>query len=320
LYILCLTLFLFLVGVYQDLLYSPQYVIMTLKAEFFEAKWRLINIIEITSLQNPKIKSVKALRYTKYREKQNRFLVEGIRLVKEAIDCKAPIKMLLFCPDTLKSPTALELIDIVEKRGVECISVPSRVFDSISEKDNPQGIIAVVERLNLTLDSIEYNSQMLLVGAHELRDPGNLGTIIRTADCAGASGVIVTGISVDIFDPKTVRATMGSIFSLPVVRVKEIGELKDWLFQNNIKMIATSLSAKRYYFDLEYDEPVAIILGNEAEGLDAEILEYADEVVKIPMSGRADSLNVASAAAIIIYEVVRQRMAKWQGGKRAREY
>jgi TrmH family RNA methyltransferase len=184
------------------------------------------------------------------------------------------------------------------------------VFDSISEKDNPQGIIAVVERLNLTFDSIEYNNQMLFVIAHELRDPGNLGTIIRTADCAGTSGVIVTGISVDVFDPKTVRATMGSIFSLPVVRVKEIGELKDWLSQNNIKMIATSPNAKCYYFDLEYTKPVAIILGNEAEGLDAEILEYADEVVKIPMSGRADSLNVASAAAIIIYEVVRQRMAK----------
>ena len=290
------------------MLCSPKYVITTLKSEFFDTKWRLINIIEITSLQNPKIKSVKALKHAKYRERQNRFLVEGIRLVKEAIDCNAPIKMLLFCPDKLTSPTALELINIAEKRGVESISVPSRVFDSISEKDNPQGIIAVVEQLNLTFDSIEYNNQMLLVIAHELRDPGNLGTIIRTADCAGASGVIVTGISVDMFDPKAVRATMGSIFSLPVVRVKEIGELKDWLSQNNIKMIATSPGAKCYFFDLKYDEPVAIILGNEAEGLDAEILEGADEVVKIPMSGRADSLNVASAAAIIIYEVVRQKM------------
>lgn len=268
----------------------------------------VINIIKITSLQNPKIKSVKALRHAKYRERQNRFLVEGIRLVKEAIDCNAPIKMLFFCPDTLRSQTGLGLVDIAEKRGIECISVPSRVFDSISEKDNPQGIIAVVERLNLTFDSIEYNNRMLLVVAHELRDPGNLGTIIRIADSAGASGVIITGISVDMFDPKAVRATMGSIFSLPVVRVKEIGKLKGWLSQNNIKMIATSLSAKCYYFDLEYNEPVAIILGNEAEGLNAEILENADEVVKIPMLGRADSLNVASAAAIIIYEVVRQRM------------
>jgi TrmH family RNA methyltransferase len=101
---------------------------------------------------------------------------------------------------------------------------------------------------------------------------------------------------------------MGSIFSLPVVRVAAIETLKDWLSQKKIKMIATSPNAKRYYFDLAYDEPVAIILGNEAKGLDAEVLEYADEIVKIPMLGRADSLNVASAAAIIIYEVARQRL------------
>ncbi|HIE29124.1 TPA: RNA methyltransferase [Candidatus Poribacteria bacterium] len=268
----------------------------------------VINIIEITSLRNPKIKSVKALRHAKYRERQGKFLVEGIRLVKEAIDCNAPIKMLLFCPNKLKSQIGLGLVDIAAEKGIECVSVPARVFDSISEKDNPQGIIAVVERLNLTFNHLESNNPTLLIVAYELRDPGNLGAIIRTADSAGASGVVITGISVDIFDPKTVRATMGSIFSLPVIRVKEIGQLKDWLSQNSIKMIATSPRAKRYYFDLAYDEPVAIILGNEAEGLDAEILEYADEVVKIPLLGRADSLNVASAAAIIIYEVVRQRM------------
>lgn len=268
----------------------------------------VINVIEITSLRNPKIKAVKALRQAKYRERRDEFLVEGIRLVKEAIDCDAPVKMLLFCPNKLRSQIGLGLVDTALEKGIECVSVSSRVFDSISEKDNPQGIIAVAERLNLTFNHLESNNPTLLVVAYELRDPGNLGAIIRTADSAGASGVMVTGVSVDIFDPQCVRATMGSIFSLPVIRVREIGELKDWLSQNSIKMIATSPSAKRYYFDLEYDEPVAIVLGNEAEGLDAEILEDADEVVKIPMLGRADSLNVASAAAIIIYEVVRQRM------------
>jgi len=216
--------------------------------------------------------------------------------------------MLLFCPDKLRSAIAFEIIETLEKREIECISVPERVFNSISEKENPQGIIAILERVNLTLDSIRHNNRTLLVVVHELRDPGNLGTIIRTADSAGASGVIVTGISVDLFDPKVIRATMGSIFSLPVVQIKEIRELKNWLSQNNIKTIATSPGAKSYYFDLEYNQPVAIILGNEAEGLDAEAIESADEVVKIPMFGKADSLNVSSAAAIMIYEVVRQRM------------
>jgi TrmH family RNA methyltransferase len=229
-------------------------------------------------------------------------------LVKEAIDCNAPIKKLFFCSDKLTSQIGLRLVDTAVEQGIECLSVSARIFESISEKDNPQGIIAVVERLHLTLKHLESSNLTLLVIVHELRDPGNLGAIIRTADSAGASGVIVTGISVDMFDPKAVRATMGSIFSLPIVRVKEIGALKDWLSQKKIKIIATSPNAIRYYFDLEYDEPVAVIMGNEAEGLDAEILEYADEIVKIPMLGRADSLNVASAAAIIIYDVVRQRM------------
>ena len=229
-------------------------------------------------------------------------------MVKEAIDCNAPVETLFFCPDKLRSAIGLEIVKIAESKEIECISLSSRVLKSLSERDNPQGIIAVVRQLEPTLESISVDRHTLIVVAHELQEPGNLGTIIRTADSAGASGIVVTGISVDLFDPKAVRATMGSIFSIPVVRVREISEVKHWLFQKDIKLIATSPDAERYYFDLEYKEPVAILLGNEARGLDASALDGAYEVVKIPMIGKADSLNVASAAAIMIYEMVRQRL------------
>ncbi len=259
-------------------------------------------------MQNPNIKSAKALKLTKHRKKQHKFLAEGIRLVKEAIDCNAPVETMFFCPDKLRSTIGLELVQIAEAKGINCISLPLRVFSTLSERDNPQGIIAVVRQLEPSLESISLDKHTLLVVAHELQEPGNLGTIIRTADSAGASGVVVTGTSVDLFDPKAIKATMGAVFSIPVVRMKEISNLKRWLLQKNIKLIATSPNADKHYFDLEYNEPVAILLGNEARGLDESAFDGVQEVVRIPMIGKADSLNVASAAAILVYEVVRQRL------------
>jgi len=278
--------------------------------------WKEVgNIFDITSLQNPNIKNAKALKLAKHRKKQHKFLVEGIRLVKEAMDCNALLETIFFCPNKLRSAIGLELVKIAEAKEINCISTPLRVFKSMSERDNPQGIIAVVHQLEPSLENISLDKHTLIVVAHELQEPGNLGTIIRTADSAGASGIVVTGTSVDLFDPKAVRATMGSIFSIPVVRMKEINEFKRWAFQKNIKLIATSPNADRYYFDLEYKEPVAILLGNEARGLNASALDGTHKVVKIPMIGKADSLNVASAAAILIYEVVRQRLGNQKVSK-----
>ena len=185
---------------------------------------------------------------------------------------------------------------------------------TLSDRDQPQGIAAVVRIQDLPLAAIPPARDLLVVVAHQLRDPGNLGAIVRTADAAGASGVIVVEPSVDLYDPQAVRATMGSLFALPIVRLEDEASLETWYAELRgmglpLLVVASSAHGQVLYHDVDYGRPVVLLVGSERQGLPEGVKQRADLVVRLPLAGRATSLNVSAAAAVLIYEILRQRSA-----------
>ena len=272
----------------------------------------------ITSFQNPRVKYLRSLRLRKYRQRENRFLVEGIRIVEEALDRDAPLETLVYAPDLLVSERAQALVERVEPG--QRLALAGDVFASLSDRDQPQGIAAVIRVEEPSLTDLPLTDDLLIVVAHQLRDPGNLGSIIRTADSAGATGIVIVEPSVDLYDPQAVRATMGSLFALPIVRLADDGPLAPWYSQVRdsglpLLVVATSARGPQLYFEVGYQRPIVLLLGSERRGLPEPVRQEADVVVRLPMSGTSTSLNVSGAAAALIYEVVRQRMTATEPGQ-----
>jgi TrmH family RNA methyltransferase len=264
----------------------------------------------ITSLRNPRVKALRSLRRRKHRQREGRFLIEGIRVVKEALSAGAPVESLVYAPELLVSDRARALVGQVGPERHLVLS--GSVFRTLSDRDTPQGIAAVVRIEDHPLATIAASQEMLVVVAYQLRDPGNLGSIIRTAEAAGVTGVVVVEPSVDLYDPQTVRATMGSLFALPVVRLTDEFALTAWHTELRalalpLLVVASSSHGPLPHFDVDYRCPMVIIVGNERHGLPESIREAADVVVRLPMVGRATSLNVSAATAALVYEVIRQR-------------
>jgi TrmH family RNA methyltransferase len=263
----------------------------------------------ITSFRNPRVKFFRSLRHRKYRLREGRFLIEGIRIVEEALDCGAPVETLIYAPELLVSDRAQALVDRVEP--ARRLALAGDVFGSLSDRDQPRGVAAVVCIKEPLLAAIPLSKDLLVLVAYQLRDPGNLGSIIRTADAAGASGVVVVEPSVDLHDPQTVRATMGSLFALPVVRLEEAA-LVPWYAEVRaaglpLRVIASSARGPQLHYDVDYCRPVVLLVGNESHGLPESVRTSADVCVRLPMAGRATSFNVSAAAAALISEVIRQR-------------
>jgi TrmH family RNA methyltransferase len=266
----------------------------------------------ITSFRNPQVKYLRSLLQRKHREREICFLVEGIRVVGEALACGAAVETLVYAPDLLVSERAQALVEQVEP--VRRLILSGDVFRTLSDRDEPQGIAAVVRIQDRPLAAIPLSGDLLVVVAHQLRDPGNLGAIIRTADAAGASGVVVAGPSVDLYDPQAVRATMGSLFALPVVRLEDEVPLSAWYKGIRaagfpLLVVASSAHGAQIHFDIDYRRPMVLLVGSERYGLPDSIRREADALVRLPMVGRATSLNVSAATAALVYEVVRQRRA-----------
>ncbi len=264
----------------------------------------------ITSLRNPRVKLLRSLRLGKYRQQEGRYLIEGIRIVEEALSLGAPVETLVYAPDLLVSERARALVERVDP--ADRLALSGEVMATLSDRDRSQGIAAVVRIQDPPLASIPWSEDLLVVVAYQLRDPGNLGAIVRTADAAGASGVVVVEPSVDLYDPQTVRATMGSLFALPVVRVVDEADLEAWYAELRARglpllVVASSARGQVLYYDLDYNCPVVLLLGSERQGLPEAARQGADAVVRLPLAGRATSLNVSAAAAALIYEVVRRR-------------
>ena len=262
----------------------------------------------ITSSKNPLIKKIRRLRKSKrVREEAGLFIVEGIQGVVEAVRRGAAIEVIVYAPELLTSEIALEGIKVAPARGVRCQAVTEKLFETISARQNPVGIMALVERRLTTLGELLVTPDALYVALFEVSDPGNLGTILRTTDAVGGAGVLLVGQTVDPFHPTTVKASAGTIFAIPMVQVADLDRLLAWCKREGIAVVGTSDQAEDLYWSPTYPAPLLLLMGSEAHGLPRDVLARLPQVVSIPMHGVADSLNLGVATALLLYEVRRQR-------------
>jgi TrmH family RNA methyltransferase len=262
--------------------------------------------LEITSPANPRIKQLVALRRRRSREQAGLTLVEGLAEIELALAAGVRPRSLYFCA-ALASPESLPLAARTERLGTEVVAVSRAVFERISYREGPDGWLAVVPSVASTLDSLKPGPQPLVVVCAGLEKPGNLGAILRTADAAGVAAVIAADPVTDWGNPNVVRASKGAVFSVPVASATSAQAL-DWIARHGLRIVAASPDAAQLVTDVDLTGPTAIAVGAEQTGLSSEWLEQADQTVRIPMFGKADSLNVSTSAAIITYEAVRQRM------------
>lgn len=258
----------------------------------------------ITSAGNPKIKELRQLqKKAALRQEKGVFLAEGLRMVQETP--KERILAVYAAEHFLR-----EQADWLAQWGVSYETVEDRLFDSVSDTKTPQGILCVVKRqewkLKELLSGAEKKTPLFLI-VENLQDPGNLGTIFRTGEAAGVSGIIMSRETVDVYNPKTVRSTMGSIYRVPFLYADSLAEAVSALKVADIRVYAAHLKGGKFYHEISYKGGTAFLIGNEGKGLSDEASSLADDYLKIPMEGKVESLNAAAASAVLLYEVHRQR-------------
>ena len=261
---------------------------------------------EITAYSNPLIKRMRSLREKRHRREEGLFLAEGLRILTEAREAGRIPEFLFFARDSAAHPLVLALVDAVEAAGGEAIETVPDILSKLSGKDNPQAVVGVFAEFSRTLDSLDRDSAAIWLVAERMRDPGNLGTILRTGDAVGAGGLILIGECVDPFSVEAVRASMGALFTIPVVK-SEWTPFLDWLRSGPGQLVGLSLDTDTDYRAARYGAPTFLLTGNEAQGMLPEMAEACDTLVKIPMLGKADSLNAAVATAVMAYEVLAQQ-------------
>lgn len=264
-----------------------------------------MNIIE--SKQNSLIKEVKKLHKKKYRNEKNQFIVEGFRFVEEALKSSFNVPYIFVNENAMERYKSFKIEALINE-STEVYSISDNLLKDICNTDTPQGILCVVDN-----ESVEVkDAKGFYVLVDRIQDPGNMGTIIRTAHASGALGVIITKGTVDIYNDKTLRSTMGSIFNIPIIQDENLEIIKN-LKAKGFRIVVSSLDTDKNFYDINLNQKIIIAVGNEGSGISEEIYSIGDEKVKIPMPGGAESLNAAVAAGIMIYEVVRQKItdSKW---------
>ena len=266
---------------------------------------RVGQVKEVTSLANPIIKDIKALANKKERDETRSFIAEGLKLVIDALDLGWTIKTLVYAK-AAKGKTQVEQVALkTVATGGLVLEVSEKVLSAITRRDNPQMVVGVFEQRYANLRDVTPILGETYVALDRVRDPGNLGTIIRTADAAGASGVILVGETTDPFSLETVRATMGSVFAMPLMRAT-VAEFVKWQKAANVQLAATHLAGAVDYRTIDYrKKPVVLLMGNEQAGLPEELAREATALARIPQQGRADSLNLAIATGIMLFEARR---------------
>jgi TrmH family RNA methyltransferase len=260
----------------------------------------------LTSTENPKVKYFSTLKTNKPRRTTGKFMVEGIHLVSEAINAGL-LDRVIYSEKILEISEGKNLIGKIISSGIPNEEANEKVIRHLSDVETPQGIIASVKPRAADIGNMFESSDPLIVVACGIQDPGNLGTIIRTADAAGCSGIILTQGTVNPYNDKVIRASSGSIFHLNIVKIDDIIEVASALKRRGIRIISTVIGAEKEYYSINYNGPVAVMIGSESKGLPAEIERLSDVSVSIPMIGEAESLNAAVSCAIILYEALRQR-------------
>ena len=259
----------------------------------------------ITSRQNAKVKQARSLRQRKIRASLGLYLAEGLHHVGAAIEANAPISYLLYAPELLNSEFGNELLAEAEQKEMDSFAVSADVFASVTEKDNPQGIVAVIRQEPNKLSNFTPQNLGWLVALVAPQDPGNVGTILRTIDAAGADGLILLDGGVDPYHPTAVRASMGALFRHPVIQTS-FDEFAAWAKQHSYPIYGTSAKASQDYRQVEYKKPGILLMGSEQKGLTTEQIELCDELVSLPMQGSVTSLNLAVATGILLYKIQEQ--------------
>ncbi len=257
---------------------------------------------QVTTFSNTTVKRLRSLRDKKARRAEGLFLAEGLRIIAEARDSGRLPEIIAFSAAGVQHPLAAEIIAETEAAGGEAIETSPDILAKMSGKDNPQTVIAAYRQPDLSLDRIDRSAAPLWIAVQALRDPGNIGTILRTGDAAGAGGLILIDECADPFSVEAVRASMGAVFTQAVAAARW-DEFIAWLRTGPGQLVGTSLKADHDYLDTEYEAPCFLLIGNEQQGLPADYEAECDLLVKIPMDGRADSLNAAVAAAVMAFQI-----------------
>lgn len=262
----------------------------------------------ITSLQNPRIKQAVKLRDRHDRDKTNLFVIEGYREILRATDAGHPIEELYICPELFLGSNEQTLITRIASQGAKVWTCNEQVFRKIAYRDRPDGLLAIAPQKHRTLDDLGsiLSSNPFLVVAEAIEKPGNLGTILRSSDAVGLDALIVCDRCTDIHNPNVVRASVGTLFTVPVVE-SQGDETLHWLREKGISIVAATPAATKEFTEVDLSGPIAIAVGTEQLGLSERWMTQSDIQVKIPMLGTADSLNVAMATTLLLYEALRQR-------------
>ena len=261
----------------------------------------------ISSKENELIKHIKKLKDKKERDISNEYVIEGIKLIQEAIQENVNIKQIIVCDDCDKTESMPKDL-MYEIAKYDCIYVTKKIFKYISEVQEPQGILAIIDKNNSDSE-IDY-TQDIIVALDDVQDPGNLGTILRTVDSIGLTQILVSKGTADSYNPKVVRSTMGAIFRIKIIECEDLEKTLKEIKKHKFKVVVTSLQTENSIYEINYNKKV-IVIGNEAKGVEKDIQDLADEKIKIPMLGKTESLNASVATGIVLYEYVRQ---KWNSG------
>jgi TrmH family RNA methyltransferase len=259
----------------------------------------------ISSAANPLVKRFRQLADRKYRRRQGAFVVEGRQPVWRAVEAGWEIEALIAAPELLTGSAAAEMVAEQEARGLRIAYISADLFERLGSREGPSGIAAIVRSRVASLDDLTAGPGAVFTALHEIGNPGNLGTIIRTVDATGGAGVITVGDSTDPFAPAAVKASMGSLFAVPVTHAPDADAFYDWAAAHSVEVIATSGGADTDHWRTAYHRPLAVLFGAEGTGLPGPVLRRADRRVRIPMTGTAESLNLAAAVAVMLYEISR---------------
>ena len=258
---------------------------------------------EISSLTNNKVKLINSLHHRKYRKDLNLFVAEGVRICKEALENNWDIKYLLFNKENKDNLAIHDLVNETTSLGADTIAVSSQILSKLSHKDNPQNVLGVFIQKWHQLPNSVNNKR--IVALENVRDPGNLGTILRTMDGMGASDCVLLNECTDPFSYEAVRASMGAIFNINII-ASNIEQFLKWKSEKNISLIGTSLKRASNYTNANWKTPFVLAMGNEQNGLSDEFINNCDQLIKIPMLGKSDSLNLAVSTGIVLYESIRK--------------
>ncbi len=262
----------------------------------------------ITSRDNALIKKIISLHRTAGRKKRGQYFIEGIRSVKQALDAGAPVAQIIYSAPVYEQRGGQNLMQRIRQLGLRVMEISESLFKVVTDTKSPQYIMAVI---NMKVDSPEKvleAREPLIVIADSIQDPGNLGTVIRTADAAGAEGVFLLRGSTDPYSPKVVRSTMGSVFNIPIIRENNESDLLSLLHRKGMRIITAEPGGDNRYWDADFKGKVGIVIGNEANGISPRAKKYSHESVALPMYGKAESLNAAVTCGVLLYKALEQRL------------